>query len=123
MSLLRNTSVRTILATVFLILAAGLCSALTWQLYTAWALTQSAERAATLAGADKSVFAATYAIRQQRSDVQGAFQAPGDFAKAVENAKNNAEKYYKAGISAVEAPPASTPKRCLPMSAATGIRS
>ena len=42
MSLLGNTSVRTILAAVFLILAAGLCSALTWQLYTAWELTQSA---------------------------------------------------------------------------------
>ena len=83
MSLLVNTSVRTILATVFLVLATGLCTALAWQLYTAWELTQSAARAATLAGADKAVFAATYAIRQQRSDVQGAFQAPGDFAKAV----------------------------------------
>jgi len=32
MSLLGNTSVRTILATVFLILSAGLCTALAWQL-------------------------------------------------------------------------------------------
>src|ERR1700704_6657092 len=105
MSLLGNTSVRTILATVFLILSARLCTALVWQLYAAWELTQSAERAATLAGADKAIFAATYAIRQQRSDVQGAFQAPGDFAKAVENAHKNAEEHYKAGISAVEATP------------------
>src|SRR6267154_2025713 len=57
MSLLGNTSVRTILATVFLILSAGLCTALAWQLYAAWELTQSAERAATLAGADKAMLA------------------------------------------------------------------
>jgi methyl-accepting chemotaxis protein len=105
MSLLGNTSVRTILATVFLVLATGLCTALAWQLYMAWDLTRSAERAATLAGADKAVFAATYAIRQQRSDVQGAFQAPGDFAMAVEKAHKNAEESYKAGLVAVEATP------------------
>ena len=44
MSLLGNTSVRTILATVFVVLALALCGSLGWQLYSAWDLSGSAER-------------------------------------------------------------------------------
>jgi methyl-accepting chemotaxis protein len=113
MSLLRNTSVRTILAAVFLILAAGLCTALAWQLYTAWEQTQSASRASTLASADKAVFAATYAIRDRRSYVQAAFQGADDFAKALEDAHEKAAEAYKAGIDAVEATPGIDAKEML----------
>jgi len=84
MAFLGNTSVRTILAAVFVVLALALCGALGWQLYTAWDLTRSAERASALANADKLVFAATYTVRQQRTDLQTAFQQPEDFAKAVQ---------------------------------------
>ena len=65
MSLLRNISVRTILATVFLVLATGLCATLGWQLYGAWEVSDSAQRTAILAAADKAVFQATYDIRQE----------------------------------------------------------
>jgi methyl-accepting chemotaxis protein len=105
MSLLRNLSVRTILATVFLVLAFGLCAALGWQLADAWDLSARAARAAALAGADKAVFAATYEVRQQRTDLQTAFQAQGDFAKAVEDAHQKAQAAYEAGVRAVEVTP------------------
>src|SRR5215470_9609068 len=105
MSLLRNSSVRTILATVFLVLAVALCATLGWQLYGAWELSASADRAAALASADKAVFAATYEIRQQRTDLQTYFQGQGDFAKAVRETHAKAQAAYDAGIRAVEATP------------------
>jgi methyl-accepting chemotaxis protein len=105
MSLLGNTSVRTILATVFVVLALALCGSLGWQLYSAWDLSGSAERASALANADKSVFAATYTVRQQRTDLQTAFQAPGDFVKAVQDTQKKAQDAYEAGLAAVEAAP------------------
>ena len=105
MNILRDVSVRSILAGVFLILAAGLCVALCWQLYGAWDETATARRAATLAQTDKAVFAATYEIRQQRTDLQTLFQAPGDFAKAVRDTQAKAQAGYEAGLAAVEATP------------------
>ena len=83
MSLLRHCSVRTILATVFIVLAAGLCATLGWQLWGAWGLSDTAQRTAILAAADKAVFQATYDIRQQRTDLQTYFQSRSDFAQAV----------------------------------------
>src|SRR3981081_4890817 len=97
MSLLGNTSVRTILATVFVVLALALCGSLGWQLYSAWDLSGSAERASALANADKSVFAATYTVRQQRTNLQTAFQGPGDFVKAVQDTQKKAQDAYEAG--------------------------
>src|SRR3981189_488546 len=105
MSLLGNTSVRTILATVFVVLALALCGSLGWQLYSAWDLSRSAERASALANADKLVFAATYTVRQQRTDLQTAFQGPGDFVKAVQDTQKKAQDAYEAGLAAVEAAP------------------
>src|SRR5262249_10608191 len=105
MSLLANTSVRTILATVFLVLAAGICATLGWQLFIAWDLSRAAERASTLANADKAIFAATYDIRQQRTDLQTIFQTPVDFATAVRESQKKTEQAYNAGIAAVEATP------------------
>ena len=105
MSLLANTSVRTILATVFVVLALALCGSLGWQLYSAWDLSRSAERASALANADKLVFAATYTVRQQRTDLQTAFQGPGDFVKAVQDTQKKAQDAYEAGLAAVEAAP------------------
>jgi methyl-accepting chemotaxis protein len=105
MNMLRDVSVRTILAGVFLVFAAGLCVALGWQLYGAWEETQAAQRAGTLARTDKSVFAATYEIRQQRTDLQTFFQMPGDFAKSVRETQAKAKAAYEAGLAAVEATP------------------
>jgi len=105
MSLLSNTSVRTILAGVFLVLAVGLCASLGWQLYDAWELSRSAGRALALANADKAVFRATYDVRQQRTDLQTAFQVPDGFAKAVQESQRKAQEAYEAGIAAVEATP------------------
>jgi methyl-accepting chemotaxis protein len=102
---LRNLSVRTILAAVFLVLAVTLCATLGWQLYGAWEETEAAQRAAVLAQTDKAVFAANYEIRQQRTDLQTFFQMPGDFAKAVRDTQNKAQAAYDAGIAAVEATP------------------
>lgn len=51
------------------------------------------------------MFAATYAIRQQRTDLQTFFQMPGDFAKAVAETQAKAQAAYAAGIAAVEATP------------------
>src|SRR5262249_3645025 len=102
---LRDVSVRTILAGVFLVFAAALCATLGWQLCDAWQDTQTAQRAATLAQTDKAVFAATYDIRQQRTDLQTFFQMPGDFAKAVHDTQAKAQAAYQAGIAAVEATP------------------
>ncbi len=105
MALLGNTSVRTILATVFVVMALALCGSLGWQLYSAWDLSRSAERASALANADKLVFEATYTVRQQRTDLQTAFQAPDDFVKAVQDTQKKAHEAYQAGIGAVEAAP------------------
>ncbi|HEY2137819.1 MAG TPA: hypothetical protein VGH49_18180, partial [Xanthobacteraceae bacterium] len=105
MALLRNTSVRTILTTVFVVMALGLCGALGWQLYTAWDLSRIAERMSSLASTDKSVFTATYEIRQQRSDIQAAFQTSDDFAKAIQDAQKKVREAYEAGVAAVEATP------------------
>ena len=74
MTMLRDVSVRTILTGVFLLFAACLCVTLGWQLYGAWDETATAQRAATLAQTDKAVFAATYDLRQQRTDLQTFFQ-------------------------------------------------
>ena len=105
MSLLRNMSVRAILATVFMVLAVGLCGSLGWQFYGAWDQSVSAERALALAGADKAVFNATYEIRDQRSSLLAALQGSGDFAKAVEDAQKKIQAAYEAGIQAIEATP------------------
>jgi len=105
MKILRDVSVRTILAGVFLVFAAAVCATLSWQLYGAWDETQAAQRAATLAQTDKAVFAATYEIRQQRTDLQTFFQMPGDFAKAVADTQAKAQAAFAAGIAAVEATP------------------
>jgi methyl-accepting chemotaxis protein len=105
MSLLSNTSVRTILATVFVVLAIGLCGSLGWQFYGAWDLSQQAERASALAGADKAVFNATYEIREERSGLLAAVQGSGDFAKAVKDAQKKTQAAYEAGVRAVEATP------------------
>jgi methyl-accepting chemotaxis protein len=113
MSLLRNTSVRTILATVFLVLAVGLCGSLGWQFYGAWNESVSAERALALAGADKAVFTATYEIRDQRSNMQAAVQASGDLVKTVRDAQTKVRDAYEAGIKAVEATPAIDAKTLL----------
>ncbi len=103
--MLRNWSVRTILATVFLVLAVGLCASLGWQLYGAWELSVSAQRASALAGADKAVFQATYDIRQQRSDVQSLVQTADDFAKVVADTDKKVQEAYETGVRAVEATP------------------
>src|SRR3974390_1239646 len=113
MALLSNTSVRTILAGVFLVLAAGLCASLGWQLYDAWELSRSAERALVLANADKAVFRATYDVRQQRTDLQTAFQVPDGFAKAVQESQKKAQDAYDAGVAAVEATPGIDPAALL----------
>src|SRR5689334_15145824 len=105
MGILRDVSVRTILAGVFLVFATAVCVTLGWQLYAAWGETQAAQRAATLAQTDKEVFAATYTIRQQRTDLQTFFQMPGDFAKAVRETQAKAKAAYEAGVAAVEATP------------------
>jgi methyl-accepting chemotaxis protein len=105
MNILRDVSVRTILAGVFLLFAAALCATLGWQLYGAWDETATAQRAATLAQTDKAVFAATYDIRQQRTDLQTFFQMPGDFAKSVRDTQAKAQAAYAAGVAAVEATP------------------
>ncbi len=105
MSLLRNCSVRTILASVFLALAIGLCASLGWQLYDAWILSGRAQQASALASADKAIFRATYDIRQQRSDLQSLVQTADDFAKDVTEAQKNAQAAYEAGMRAVEATP------------------
>src|SRR5690349_4336393 len=103
MNILRDVSVRTILAGVFLLFAVALCATLGWQLYGAWNETAAARRAASLARTDKAVFAATYEIRQQRTDLQTFFQMPGDFAKSVRETQAKAQAAYTAGIAAVEA--------------------
>jgi methyl-accepting chemotaxis protein len=105
MSLLRNWSVRTILATVFLMLAVGLCASLGWQLYDAWELSVRAQRASALAGADKAVFQATYDIRQQRSDLQSLVQTADDFAAVVADTQKKVQAAYEGGVRAVEATP------------------
>ena len=105
MSLLRHCSVRTILATVFIVLAAGLCATLGWQLWGAWGLSDTAQRTAILAAADKAVFQATYDIRQQRTDLQTYFQSRNDFAQAVHETHEKAVKAYDLGVAAVEATP------------------
>src|SRR5262252_1414737 len=103
MTILRDVSVRAILAGVFLVFAAGLCTTLAWQLYVAWDETSAAQRAATLAQTDKAVFAATYDLRQQRTDLQTFFQMPGDFAKSVRETHAKAQAAFDAGVAAVEA--------------------
>src|SRR5215467_4547586 len=105
MSLLRNCSVRTILATVFLVLAAGLCATLGWQLYNAWDLSVKAEQTLALAKADKAVFRATYDIRQQRTDVLSAAQTPETMAGIVATAKRKAQEAMEVGQQAVAATP------------------
>lgn len=105
MNILRDVSVRTILAGVFLLFAVALCATLGWQLYDAWNETAAAQRAETLARTDKAVFAATYDLRQQRTDLQTLFQMSGDFAKAVRDIQGKTQKAYDAGIAAVEATP------------------
>ncbi|HEY2134816.1 MAG TPA: hypothetical protein VGH49_02950, partial [Xanthobacteraceae bacterium] len=86
---------------MFIIMAVGLCGSLGWQLYSAWDLSRSTERASTLAHADKSVFTAIYNIRQQRTDLQTAFQAPDDFATAVRATQKKAQEAYDTGMGAV----------------------
>jgi len=113
MSLLSNTSVRAILATVFLVLAVGLFASLGWQFYDAWDLSVNAERAAALAGADKAVFNATYEIRNERSGLLAAAQSSGDFAKAVDDAQAKTRAAYEAGIRAVEGTPGIDSKQLL----------
>ncbi len=105
MSLLRKCSVRTILATVFLVLAAGLCATLGWQLSNAWDLSVKAAQALALAKADKAVFRATYDIRQQRTDVLSAAQTPETMAQIVASAKQKAQEAMEAGQQAVAATP------------------
>jgi methyl-accepting chemotaxis protein len=105
MSLLRNTSVRTILVAVFLVFALGLCGSLGWQFYDGWSQSAAAERALSLAGADKAIFTATYVIRDQRSGIQAALQGSGDFVKMLDDAHNKAQAAYEAGLQAVEATP------------------
>jgi methyl-accepting chemotaxis protein len=111
--LLRNRSVRAILASVFLVLAVGICTTLGWQLYEAWNLTAVARRVSALASADKAVFKATYDIRQERTDVQTAFQAPGDLVKAIDDAFDKTQVAYDAGVRAVEATPSIDAKALL----------
>ena len=103
--MLRNWSVQAILATVFVVLAVGLCASLSWQLYDAWTLSASAQRASALARADKAVFQATYDIRQQRSDMQSLIQTADDFAKELSEAQTRVQAGFEAGIRAVEATP------------------
>ncbi len=105
MSLLRNTSVRTTLAAVFVALALGLCGSLGWQFYDAWSQSGAAESALALAGADKAIFTATYVIRDQRSGIQAAVQGSSDFVKTLDEAQNKAQAAYEAGLAAVEATP------------------
>jgi methyl-accepting chemotaxis protein len=105
MNILRDVSVRTILTGVFLLFAIGLCATLGWQVHDAWTDTAAARRAATLANTDKALFAATYDIRQQRTDLQTLFQTPTDFAKSLQEVQRKAQTAYDAGIAAVEATP------------------
>jgi methyl-accepting chemotaxis protein len=105
MNILRDVSVRSILAGVFLLFAIAVCATLGWQLYDAWNETAAAQRAARLALTDKAVFAATYDIRQQRTDLQTFFQMRGDFVKSVRETQAKAEAAYTAGVAAVEATP------------------
>jgi methyl-accepting chemotaxis protein len=105
MSILRDVSVRSILTGVFLLFAVALCAALGSQLLGAWNQTAAAKRAEVLARTDKAVFAATYALRQQRTDLQTLFQNQGDFAKAVRDVQAKSQEAYEAGIAAVEATP------------------
>ena len=103
--MLRNRSVRTILACVFLVLAVGLCASLGWQLSDAWDLSASAQRVSALAAADKAVFKATYDIRQARTDFQTAYQVPGDFSNAVDETLKRTQGAYEVGLRAAEATP------------------
>jgi methyl-accepting chemotaxis protein len=105
MSLLRNMSVRTILATVFLVLAVALCGSLGWQFYDAWRDSAGAERALALASADKAVFTAAYEIRDQRSSMQAAMQSAADFPATLDAAHRKVEAAYATGLKAVEATP------------------
>jgi methyl-accepting chemotaxis protein len=105
MNILRDVSVRTILTGVFLLFAVTLCATLGWQLYGAWNETAAAQRAETLARTDKAVFAATYDLRQQRTDLQTLFQSQDEFAKAVRDIQAKTQKAYDAGVAAVEATP------------------
>jgi methyl-accepting chemotaxis protein len=98
-------SVRTILATVFLVLAVGICGSLGWQFYDAWTESVSAERALALAGADRAVFTATFEIREQRSGMLAAMQGSSDFAGTLDGAQRKIEAAYAAGLKAVEATP------------------
>jgi len=87
-----NTSVRTILATVFVV----------WPGYAARSdgssirldLSRSAERASALANATNWC-CSTYTVRQQRTDLQTAFQAPGDFVKAVQDTRRRRRNAYE----------------------------
>ena len=103
--MLRKCSVRTILTSVFVALAVGICASLGWQLYDAWVLTARAQQASALAAADKAVFQATYDVRQQRSDLQSLVQTADDFAASVSEAQKKVLAAYEAGIRAVEATP------------------
>jgi methyl-accepting chemotaxis protein len=105
LSVLRTWSVRAILTIVFVALAVGLCASLGWQFYDAWRVSATAQRASTLARADKAMFQATYDVRQQRSDLQSLVQTADDFAAAVANAQKKAQAAFDAGIRAVEATP------------------
>jgi methyl-accepting chemotaxis protein len=105
MSLLRDLSVRTILAAVFLVLAIGLCGSLGWQFYDAWTESVSAQRALRLAAADKAVFTAIHAIRDQRTSMLAAMQAAADFPSTLAASHKKVETAYAAGLDAVEATP------------------
>jgi hypothetical protein len=121
MSLPRNTSARIILATVVAAMAAGLCGALGWQLYTPSDLSRGPERIPALADADKPAPAATHRVPEQTTDLQAAFQPPDDPPKAVQVTQKKAQEPRKDAAARPKRRMSSAPKRCASRSAAVGI--
>ena len=102
MSLLHRLSVRTILNTVFLVLAIGLCGALLLQINAAWQAVSLADRLQAIATANSAVYQTQQDLRARLNHVQTVFVTSDDAATAIRDDHAKSLAIFKSALAAAK---------------------
>jgi len=95
-------SVRTILNTVFVVLAVSLCAALLLRIWSAWDGVANAQRIGAIGQADRAVFEAMTALRLQRGGVQTAIQGQDDPTASLREVHETMQRRFERAIAAAK---------------------
>jgi methyl-accepting chemotaxis protein len=95
-------SVRTILNSVFIVLAVSLCAALVLRIWSAWEGVEDAGRISAIGQADRAVFESMTALRLQRGGVQTAIQGQDDPAASLREVHETMQRRFERAIDAAK---------------------